>query len=175
MSYPHFKRRSGISIALATLAVNLGGCAISTPFNWPGLKDSTITPGREAVVSITHVIVKPGQTSAFFRETMAVHDGMGKTPGMIGYSVRREIFGTQGWTVSVWQDEESLRRFVFTPQHMQAMTIGEPLLEASHFYRVKVPYSSLPLDWGKVLELLKAQERRKDASPATTSGSLKEK
>jgi hypothetical protein len=58
---------------------------------------------------------------------------------------------------------------------MQAMTIGEPLLEASHFYRVKVPYSSLPLDWGNVLELLKAQERRKVASPATTSGSLKDK
>jgi quinol monooxygenase YgiN len=161
--------RTKLSLAIATLAVNIGGCAISTPFQWPGLMTSathttkaTSAPDQQVVVSITHVVVKPDHKSAFFKETMAVRDGMGKTPGIIGYAVRREIFGNQGWTVSVWRDEESLRRFVFTPQHMNAMTVGEPMLEASYFYRVKVPYSSLPLDWGKVLELLKEQERRKE-------------
>jgi heme-degrading monooxygenase HmoA len=160
MTYISSTRRASISLAIATLAVSIGGCAISTPFQWPGLKGPPGTPGQEAVVSITHVVVKPGQNAAFFRETMAVHAGISKTPGIVGYSVRRELFGNQGWTVSVWQDEESLRRFVFTPQHMKAMAIGEPLLEASHFYRLKVPYSSLPLDWGQALELMKQEPRR---------------
>lgn len=159
---PIWKRAAPRLSALVTMV--LTGCAISTPFKWPGLEEVKKARALEVVVAITHVVVKPEHKSEFFRETSNVADAISKSPGLVGYSVRRELLGNQGWTVSVWRDEDSLRRFVYTPEHMRAMSRGEHALKSSEFYRVKVPTESLPLDWSRILALMQTQKDVREAA-----------
>ncbi|GEM_PF-4689051 len=42
-------------------------------------------------------------------------------PGYMGGKVKVEIFDDQVWTMTVWEDRESLEKFVNSTRHLDAM------------------------------------------------------
>ncbi len=151
------KKYMRISLFMSMIG-GVAGCSISTPFRWPGFdpKSGVTIPGasKVIVVAITHVIVDSDKRRAFDDHTMRVVNNMSRQPGLIGYSVRKQILGDEAWTVSVWSDEDSLRRFVYTPEHLRAMAAGEPAMKAVRFRRFSMPANELPLNWDRVLRNL---------------------
>jgi heme-degrading monooxygenase HmoA len=138
---------------LGSLMVWLGGCAIGTP--WPRVAPHSVDQGNERVVLVlTRVVVDTQQRSEFDRQNSRVLASMGSQPGLIGYAARRQLFGDQGWTMSVWADDEARAAFVRSAVHREAIAQSLPALRAVELKRLTVARKDLPANWDAVLRML---------------------
>lgn len=83
----------------------------------------------------------------FLRYTRRIQHQLSDSGGLIGYSLDAKVFSREFWTLSVWEDEESLRRFVMRNPHGQVMADLVPHMGQTEFVRWKVSGSSVPPDW----------------------------
>ena len=83
----------------------------------------------------------------FFRYSSQIQHQLADSEGLIGYSLDANLLGRKFWTLSVWEDEESLRRFVQRAPHSRVMTDLLPDMGQTEFFHWKVDGSSVPPDW----------------------------
>ena len=156
-----YTSRFGTGAFLGALAL-LGGCAISTPFQGPGYDRSTGVSSDRAdgivIVALTHAVLGKERRN-FDRGVDRVVDSLAQQPGLIGYSLRRELFGNEAWTMTVWRDEASLEDFVRSSTHQQAIRDGAGELAGVNFSRFELPATELPIGWDTALEYLAASGR----------------
>lgn len=143
---------------LSAISAWLSGCAIGTP--WPRI-ESRPEAGAQApvVLVLTRVVVDGPNRSEFDRQNRRVLDSMPTHPGLIGFAARRELFGNQGWTMSVWVDDEARRRFVGSTVHREAMQQARPSLLTVDTRRLTVARQDLPQGWEQALALLAHPDR----------------
>ena len=153
--------KPGIGLIASTLAL-LGGCTISTPFQGPGYDRSVgvteIDDRQTVVVALTHAVVGDSRRN-FDRGVEGVVDSLESQPGLIGYSLRRELLGNEAWTLTVWRDEASLDAFVRSPAHRQAIQNGMGDITTASFRRIELPAAKIPIDWESALEYLAAPQK----------------
>ncbi len=153
-------RALGMSV-FAALTLLLHACAISTP--WPRLTLVTAAVTDEQVVLVlTRVVVDPAQRAEFDRQNSLVMASMATQPGLIGYSARRRLFGDEGWTMSVWANDEARAAFVRSSVHREAIAKGLPAVQTVELKRLTVARKDLPTDWDQVLRLLAEPEGRRN-------------
>lgn len=140
-------------LALSTplLGATLGACAIGTSF--PNLAASG-PPDQPVVLVLTRVVVDIPQRAEFDRQNGKVMDSMGAQPGLLGYSARRELFGPQGWTMSVWASDEARAAFVRSAVHREAIARSAPAIVTVELKRVTLARKDLPRDWDAALRML---------------------
>lgn len=140
------------ALICAAGAACLPGCAVSTPFpRWPAVPDEASQP---VVLVVSRVVLDPSRREAFDRQTRQVIGQMASQPGLIGYSARRELFGSQAWTVSAWESEEARAAFMRSAVHRQAVEQGMDGVVSVELKRLTVPRSALPADWPQALAWL---------------------
>ena len=83
----------------------------------------------------------------FIRYTFRIRDQLAGSEGLIGYSLDANVPRREFWTLSVWEDEESLWRFVQRTPHGRVMTDLLPDMGQTSFFPFKVDGSSIPPDW----------------------------
>lgn len=153
-------RRTATLSLLAPILLLVGGCQIGRPFRGPGFDPregvTAATAGPTVVVAVTHAVSAPGRRRDFSRRTASVMGAIESQPGLIGWSVRKQIFGNEAWTLSVWTDESSLAAFVRSPAHLDAMR-ADTLADFTTV-RIDVPREAIPIGWPRALEIL--EERR---------------
>ncbi len=146
---------------LGSLLVWLNGCAIGTP--WPRLPAASPEQAEKSVVLVlTHVAVDTKQRREFDRQNSRVLASMGSHPGLIGYAARRQLFGDQGWTMSVWANDEARAAFVRSAVHREAIAQSMPALRTVELKRLSVARKDLPADWDQVLRMLAEPEGRRN-------------
>ncbi|MFM9879951.1 MAG: antibiotic biosynthesis monooxygenase family protein [Burkholderiaceae bacterium] len=143
--------RSWTGIASAGLVGLLSGCAISTPF-----KTISSTPPTVVMV-VTHAVLDPNNRAAFDAQTSRVLESLSGQPGLVGYSVRRQLLGNEVWTMTVWASEASRAEFVTSAAHRTAMVNGNSALQTIRLLRVELPQSAVPMAWADALQLLEAR------------------
>lgn len=153
-----------LAVLTASVLGLLSGCTISTPFKGPGYAAGAVThptPDDRVLVGLTYI--RTGDDSdknrVFWDQVDNVYQNIAQQPGLIGFSIRKEVFGNQGWTMSVWRDEQSLDQFVASPVHRQAMQEGLPALAQTAFLRFYVAKERIPLPWDEAEALLQSQGR----------------
>jgi hypothetical protein len=136
----------------------LVGCTIGMPF--PDLPAAAPggARGEPVVLVLTHVVVDRARRGEFDRQNRRVLASMDQHPGLLGYSARRELFGENGWTMSVWETDEARAAFVRTGVHREAIARSMPALVRVRLRRVTVERDALPEDWDDVLRLLDMPE-----------------
>lgn len=83
----------------------------------------------------------------FVRYTFQIRRQLADSEGLIGYSLDANVPSREFWTLSVWEDEESLQRFVQRTPHVEVMTDLLPDMGQTGFLPFKVDGSSIPPDW----------------------------
>jgi heme-degrading monooxygenase HmoA len=78
--------------------------------------------------------------------------------GLVGYSLMAHVVAKRFWTLSVWEDEVSLMRFVHKDPHREAMMILRRSMGGTHFLRWKIIGSSVPPNWQVAMERFHANE-----------------
>lgn len=82
-----------------------------------------------------------------------------KNSGYLGHEVRASVWQGDGWTMTVWENEESLERFAGSKIHREAMKKGWAALERADFARIVVARHELPISWPRAEELMKEHGR----------------
>ena len=83
----------------------------------------------------------------FFRYTSLIRRQLADSEGLVGYSSDANVLSRDFWTLSVWQDRESLRRFVQRNPHGRVMTDLLPDMGQTEFLHWEVDGASVPPDW----------------------------
>jgi heme-degrading monooxygenase HmoA len=145
----------------------LTGCTIGTPYREAAMTAESAEGSEAVVVSLTHITLSEDREArrTFWREVRALADSMEENPGFRGISLRRQLFGKEAWTLTVWENEESLREFVRSPAHRQAMNEGAAAAANMRFARFTMPRKELPLPWDEALALLEAHLRKDYSQP----------
>jgi heme-degrading monooxygenase HmoA len=145
---------------LGSLLLWLQACAIGTP--WPRLTPVSAEQGDEQVVLVlTRVVVDTSRRGEFDRQNSRVLASMDSQPGLIGYAARRQLIGDQGWTMSVWANDEARVAFVRSTVHREAIAKSLPSLRVVELKRLQVTRKDLPVDWDQVLQMLADPEGRR--------------
>ena len=144
----------GLFVVPATL-LGLGGCTIATPFRLqPPADAAAADPDAVAHVSITRAKVDTNNRGRFDAYVARLSRILPNQPGLIGYSLRQELFGDELWTVTAWQTKEARTAFVRGELHLEAIREGGPALVDTRFARAEIRIRDLPLAWPRALEIL---------------------
>ncbi len=139
--------------AAAALVGSFAACSIAAPYR---VVDAEAR--GPALVIVTEAILGdvPEARAAFWRNVAAVTRGLKGQPGLIGYGLRRELFGDRAWTMTVWRDADAAAGFVWTPSHQRAMSEGGAALTGMRVVRYRLPPGARP-GWPGALARLAAE------------------
>ncbi len=145
----------------------LGACTVSTPFEGPGFdrQQGVAVEGDEMlVVAVTNGELRDGYAlrARFWDHVSRVEASLAARPGYVGHAKRRELFGDQVWTLSVWRDEASLEDFVRSETHQTAIREGMPALKTARFARFEMERKDLPITWDRAMTALETSARGYD-------------
>jgi len=145
-------------------ALALGGCVVQTPLSGPGYdarEGVTATGEGPLVLSLTAAVLKDDDTARdrFWAYVDTVEASLPGRPGLVAYAKRTELFGDTAWTMTVWTDRDSLRAFVDSEPHRNAMRAAFGALSDARFARVEIDRNDLPVSWDRALELLESDGR----------------
>jgi hypothetical protein len=117
---------------------------------WKSLQP--IDANREYLALLSYLPLKQySKIPAFMRFTFGIQKQLAGTPGVIGYSLRAQIFSKQFWTLSVWDDSAALMNFVQKLPHSESMKAMAPFMGQTKFTQWKVPGSGVPLKWNEAI------------------------
>lgn len=145
------------ALVAAAFAALLGGCSIATPYR--EARPAGQEAGETVVIALTEATLGPDAKAraAFWQGVWAVERDLANHPGLLGHSLRRELLGDRAWTMTVWESEAALDRFVASPVHVAAIRAGSPALAGQRFATVTRPRAEAPLRWAEALDVLARQ------------------
>jgi len=119
------------------------------------------------VVALTHAVVDPAKRKPFDVHTANVVRSMDSHEGLVGFSVRKQLFGNEAWTMTVWRDAAALEAFTRSPVHVAAIRAGAPALVEARFHTLTWPDAKKPPSWRQAKRILESvdpirYEPRKD-------------
>jgi nitrite reductase/ring-hydroxylating ferredoxin subunit len=103
----------------------------------------------------------------FFRFVFGIRRQLAESEGLIGYSLDAHPLAKEFWTLSVWEDRDSLWRFVQKMPHSQAMQNLLPHMKQTEFFHFEVKGSSVPPDWQ---ETRRRMRERATEAPSQETG-----
>lgn len=162
------RRRCAFVVVLFAAAAQ-AGCEyaspngdVAQPFEGPGFSleeglTAAVPAGGEFIVGATRVVVADGdEPIRLFDERMnavtAVLDE--GPPGLVGYSVRRNLFSRGGYrTVSVWESQDAMWAFVLSDAHFAAVEDADRIgAEGTKVVQFTMPAAELPPRWDMVID-----------------------
>ena len=105
---------------------------------------------------------------AFMGAAFGIMKQVQAAPGVVGYSLGSHLPGLSFYTLSAWQDEESLRAFSRALQHGQALKMFHlDTRSPSPFIRWQVRGKDLPLHWPDALARIRQYDEQRRVAAAT--------
>jgi hypothetical protein len=114
----------------------------------PWTRISSPVPGKTYLALISYLPLRHFRAIPdFFRFSMQTHRQLRTTPGVIGYSLLAKPFARKFWTLSAWEDQQSLNNFVGQIPHSKIMLAMALHMGKSQFAQWTVTASEIPLNW----------------------------
>ena len=88
----------------------------------------------------------------FFYYTSRIQNQLKSAGGCVGYSLFAHVFAKRFWTLSVWEGEVALTRFVQRDPHREAMMILRRFMGGTEFIRWKLAGAVVPPSWDEAME-----------------------
>jgi hypothetical protein len=117
---------------------------ISSP--WKGF--ATPWDGKDYVALLSYLPLKQyWMIPKFLRLTRETQQQLAKSNGLVGYSVGAELLSRRFWTVSVWENRQSLMDFVHEIPHSRIMQVLVPDMGKTRFAEWTVRTAEIPVRW----------------------------
>lgn len=157
-------RRGLFAVVLAVAAAcGLAGCAIGLPIQMAPAQPAD-RPEDRLQVSLTHAVLDADRREPFDRYTQRIVKALPAQPGLVAFSVRRQLFGPEVWTITAWESEADRQRFFTSGLHLEAMRTAGAAITELKTKRLELRRDELPKDWRAVIELWGAPEAAPGAS-----------
>ena len=116
---------------------------IRTP--WKSL--SAAEKGREYLAMVSYFRLRSARVlPAFALNMLRIQRQLACSEGFVGHSGGGRIPSLEFWSVSVWEDEHALQRFVHARPHIEIMRSMRPAVVRSEFVRWPVAGAEVPPD-----------------------------
>jgi quinol monooxygenase YgiN len=121
-----------------------------------------VDPDKEYVAFTSRFFLKSVRhVPAFVAQSQRIVKRVSDAPGIVGWSLGTKLASLEFYTLSAWEDESSLRGFVGSEHHLDAMKkFAADLRAKSIFVRFPVLGKDLPLKWKDVVA---RQDRQRDS------------
>jgi len=108
---------------------------------------------REYIALLSYLPLKRYRViPRFIRFSSQIQKQLCGTPGVIGYSLRANVFSRNFWTLSVWEDETALMDFVLKLPHGEVMKALAPHMGRTKITQWKIAGATLPLRWEEAIQ-----------------------
>ena len=105
-------------------------------------------PGRPYLALISYLPLRRYRAMPkFFRFTTETMRQPSSSHGLIGYSLDARLLARKFWTLSVWENQQTLSDFVRSLPHARIMQDLAPHLGKTQFAQWQVSAAEIPLDW----------------------------
>jgi hypothetical protein len=112
-------------------------------------------PAKEYLVVLTYLPLKSFWVlPKFFYYTLRIQSQLKSARGLVGYSLLAHVLATHFWTLSVWEDEAALMKFVRNEPHREIMMRLRRHMGSSDFVRWEINGSAVPPSWQEALKRL---------------------
>ena len=115
----------------------------------PWKQCTSAEPQREYLAFTSRFFLKSLRRGpAFLASSFRIMNQANAAPGIIGWTLGMDLLRLEFYTLSAWEDAESLRHFVRSGSHMSALQVFEKdLRRKSILVYYKVLGQDLPLTW----------------------------
>jgi hypothetical protein len=121
----------------------------------PWKSKTTIATDREYFVLASSIPpLSRSSTFRLFRGASAVRKQLGRTDGVVGFSLLARPWRKQYATLSVWVDEPALDAFAKAQPHQELMAKLSPEMGATKFARWTIAGSAGRPSWDEALQRL---------------------
>jgi hypothetical protein len=135
------------------------------PSRWKSFSIADTTP--ECVALLSFLPLKTyRKIPAFIQFSIQTQRQLQTSEGLLGYSLQAQLLTRRFWTLSAWEDETALLKFVQHPPHSDIMSALAPHMGRTAFVRWIAKSSELPLNWNE------AKRRYHDRAVKHCSGNL---
>lgn len=138
----------------------LGACAAGSPLSGPGYNtDEGVLIDSEGpyLMVATHTRIAEGERARFGEHVDAIKLQQDEHPGFMARALRAEAPGRERWTLTMWEDEESVMEFTFSGAHLDAMLDSNSTIDGVYSAGWWVESDELPVRWSDVLDELDAE------------------
>ena len=112
-------------------------------------------PTRSYVGFATRLpLTKHRYIPGFLRDTARIRRHLRTAPGLVGYALLADLRRATFWTVSVWEDEPSLRAFAGAAPHRTVTRRVPARMGTSAFGSFEVHGADVPVAWRDVMSRL---------------------
>lgn len=127
----------------------------------PWKQRTTVDPEREYVAFTSRFFLRSAlRAPAFMARSRSIMKQANKAPGVIGWSLGFDLFKLEFYTLSAWENAESLRSFVRDGSHGLAIEeFRQDMRRKSIFVYYRVSGRDLPLRWKDAVARQEQQER----------------
>jgi hypothetical protein len=109
-------------------------------------------PEQQYLVLLSFLPLKHGwRVPWFLFHTVRIMNQLKRSRGLLGYSLLAQPLAKRFWTLSVWEEESSLRGFVEAQPHVRTMAVMAPHMDKTKFVRWTVKGSEIPPHWDDAL------------------------
>lgn len=132
----------------------------------PWKQRAAVDPAREYVAFTSRFSLRsPLRVPAFLARAQRIMKQVDDAPGIVGWSLGANLFRLDFYTLSAWQDAESLRQFVHAGDHLASLAQFErDMRRKSIFIYYTVVGRDLPLRWDDALTRQKLRDKATNAS-----------
>ncbi len=107
---------------------------------------------KEYVAVLTYLPLKSlWALPQFFYYSRRIQTQLKSAPGLIGYSLLAHVLAKRFWTLSVWENEVALAKFIHKHPHQEAMVIMRRFMGGSEFIRWRVKGNAVPPRWQEAM------------------------
>jgi len=109
-------------------------------------------PEQEYLILLTELPLRRYRDiGAFLLYTWRIQGQLRRSPGVLGYALLAHVFQKEFWTLSVWEGEAALQRFVAEAPHSQVMRALQGKMGATRFVKWRMRGAELPPRWAEAL------------------------
>jgi hypothetical protein len=109
-------------------------------------------PAREYLALLSFLPLKHyRKVPKFLWLSYETHRQLTRSKGLIGYSLLAQPLRRNFWTLSVWEDQQSLMDFVRQIPHSRIMQALAPHMGKTQFVHWKLPATGIPPAWNDAL------------------------
>jgi len=114
----------------------------------PWIRFAEPVPGCEYLALISYLPLRHYRAlPKFFRYTLQTRRQLHTSPGLLGYAMEAQPWSLKAWTISVWEDQQSLDNFVRQVPHSKIMQALAPHMGKTQFAQWPVTAQDIPLNW----------------------------
>lgn len=119
----------------------------------PWISAGSVDPERQYIALLSYLPVKRGSRIPWFMlHATRIMGQLRRSTGLVGYSLRARLMAKSFWTLSVWEDEAALSRFVRAQPHAGTMAAVAPHMDKPRFVHWTLKGSEVPVDWEDALK-----------------------